>query len=157
MLVFFIILGIIIAILVVLYILGRRLQKKQDEQRAMLDTNKQVISMLIIDKKKMKMKDAQLPANIMEQIPKRARGMKVPLAKVKAGPQIMTMFVDPPIFDVLPVKKEVKAEVSGMYIVGVKGVHGTTLVKKEKKKKGKFKQAVEKAQEKAGATTYKKK
>lgn len=149
-----VVIAVVIALMVVLYFLGRRLQKKQEEQQAMLDSHKQMVSLLVIDKKRMKLKDAQLPANVMEQIPKMSRGMKAPLAKVKVGPQIMTMFVDEKVFDVLPVKKEVKAEVSGMYIVGVKGVHGTT-IKKEEKKKGFWARTLEKAQEKAGAKPIK--
>lgn len=143
-----------IAILVVLYFLGKKLQKRQDEQQQMLNEHKQTVSLLVIDKKRMKMKDANLPATIMDNVPKMSRGMKVPLAKVKVGPQIMTMFVDEKIFDALPVKKEVKADVSGMYIVGVKGVHGT-VVKKEEKKKGFWAKAVDKAQEKVGSKPIK--
>lgn len=151
-----IILAVIVVLLTILYFLGRKLQKKQEEQRSVMNANKQTISMLIIDKKKMKIKDAQLPQNILDQIPKMSRGMKMPLAKVKAGPQILTMFVEPEIFDSLPVKKEVKAEVSGMYIVGVKGVHGTTLQKEEKKKKkSRLKKFAETVQEKGGAKPIK--
>ena len=50
-----------------------------------------------------------------------------------------------------PVKKEVKATVSGIYLTGVKGIHGSIANNVPKKKKGFFKQALEKAQEKAGA------
>ena len=149
-----IILVIVIALIVVLYFVGKKLQKKQEEQKAMMNANKQTVSLLIIDKKRMKIKDAQLPQNIVEQVPKLSRGIKMPMAKVKAGPQILTMFVDESVFDLLPVKKEVKAEISGMYIVGVKGIRGGVL-KKEEKKKGFFKRAVEKAQEKAGAKPIK--
>ena len=41
-----------------------------------------------------------------------------------------------------------------MYIISVKGMHGT-VIKKDEKKKGFFKRALEKAQEKAGATSVK--
>lgn len=152
--IFIIVLLVAIAIFVGLYFLGKNLQKKQNEQQAMLDAHKQQVSLLVIDKKRIKIKDAQLPANIVEQIPKMSRRLKMPMAKVKVGPQIMTMFVDDKIYDILPVKKEVKAEVSGMYIVGVKGMHGTTL-KKDEKKKGFWKRTLEKAQEKAGAKPIK--
>lgn len=145
-----IILAVMIILLVVLYFLGKKLEKKQAEQKAVMDANKQTVSMLIIDKKKMKIKDANLPASVIEQVPKLQRGMKVPMAKVKVGPQILTMFCDEGIYDYLPVKKEVKAEISGLYITGVKGLHGT-VIKKDEKKKGFFKNAVEKAQEKLGA------
>ncbi len=149
-----IIVGIIAVLLTILYFLGRKLQKKQDEQKSLLEANKQTVSLLVIDKKRMKLKDATLPAAITEQIPKMSKNLKVPLVKVKIGPQIMTMFCDEEVFELIPVKKEVKAEVSGIYIVGVKGVHGT-VIKKEEKKKGFFKRAMEKAQEKAGAKPVK--
>ena len=149
-----IVVAVIIAILAILYFVGRRLQKKQDEQKAVLDANKQTVSLLVIDKKRMKLKDATLPAAVTEQIPKMSKNLKVPMVKVKIGPQIMTMFCDEAIFDLIPVKKEVKAEISGLYILGVRGVHGT-VIKKEEKKKGFFKRAVEKAQEKAGAKPVK--
>ncbi len=154
LIVFFIVIVVLIAILVVLYFVGRKLQKKQEEQKAMMEANKQTVSCLIIDKKKMRIKDAQLPASITAQLPKMSKNLKAPLVKVKIGPQIMTMFCDEEIFDLIPVKKEVKAEVSGMYIVGVKGVHGTQ-VKRDEKKKGRFKKWVEKMQEKAGAKPLK--
>jgi len=52
------------------------------------------------------------------------RRNKVPVVKAKVGPRIMTMVADEKIFDLIPVKKEVKAEVSGIYIVGIRGIHG---------------------------------
>ena len=58
LLVIVIVLAIIIA---VLYFLGKKAQKKQAEQQELLDANKQTVSMLIIDKKRMKLKDAGLP------------------------------------------------------------------------------------------------
>lgn len=146
--------AVVIILLVVLYFLGKKLQQKQAEQKQMLEANKQSVSMLIIDKKRIKPKDASLPATIMDQIPKASRNMKMPMVKVKVGPQILTLFCDEDIFDYVPVKKEVKAEVSGMYLVSVKGIHGT-VIKKDQKKKSKFKQAVEKAQEKVGAKSIK--
>ena len=120
----------------------------------MLEANKQSVSMLVIDKKRLKPKDASLPASIMDQIPKATRNIKIPMVKVKIGPQILTMFCDEEIFDLVPVKKEVKAEISGIYIMNVKGVHGT-VIKKDEKKKSKFRGLVEKAQEKAGAKSVK--
>ena len=149
-----IVLAVFAVLMVILYFVGRNLQKKQDEQKALLEANKQTVSLLVIDKKRMKIKDANLPAAVAGQIPKMSQNIKVPLVKVKIGPQIMTMFCDEAIYDLIPVKKEVKAEISGIYIVGVKGVHGT-VIKKEEKKKGLFKRALEKAQEKAGAKPVK--
>ena len=115
---------------------------------------KQTVSMLIIDKKRMKLKEAGLPQAVLDQTPKLLRGSKLPIVKAKVGPQIMSLICDEKIFDSVPVKKEVKAEVSGIYITGVKGLHGKPVVA-ESKKKSKFKQLVEKAQEKAGAKPIK--
>ncbi|MBR1472171.1 MAG: hypothetical protein IJ600_11085 [Lachnospiraceae bacterium] len=154
LIVFLIILAVIIILLVVLYFLGRKMQKRQDEQKAMMEANKQSVSLLVIDKKRIKIKDAKLPADVMAQLPKLSKNIKAPMVKVKIGPQIMTMFCDEQIFDLVPVKKEIRAEISGMYLVGVKGVHGTKL-QKDVKKKSKFKQWVEKMQEKAGAKSIK--
>ena len=110
--------------------------------------------MLIIDKKRMKLKDAGLPTAVIEQTPKLLRGSKLPIVKAKVGPQVMTLVCEESIFESVPVKKEVKATVSGIYITAVKGLHGTAIVKPTKKK-GWFKRNVEKLQEKAGAKPLK--
>ena len=149
-----VILVILIIAVVVLYFLGKRAQKKQNEQQAQIDAMKQTVSMLIIDKKRMKLRDAGLPQAVIEQTPKWLRGSKLPVVKAKVGPQVMSLICDEKIFDSVPVKKEVKAVVSGIYITDVKGLHGKPIVA-EQKKKSKFKQLVERAQEKAGAKPLK--
>ncbi len=145
-----VILAVLLIAVVVLYFLGKKAQKRQAEQQEQIDAMKQTVSMLIIDKKRMKLKDAGLPPVILEQTPKLLRGSKLPVVKAKVGPQIMTLICEAKIFDNVPVKKEVKAVVSGIYITDVKGLHGKAPVV-EPKKKSKFKQLIEKAQEKAGA------
>lgn len=149
-----VILAILIIAVIALYFLGKKAQKKQAEQQEQIDAMKQTISMLVIDKKRMKLKDAGLPQMILDQTPKLLRNSKLPVVKAKVGPQIMTLICEEKIFDTVPVKKEVKAVVSGIYITDVKGLHGKAPVV-EQKKKGKFKQLVEKAQEKAGAKPIK--
>ena len=144
----------LIGVIVALYFLGKKAQKKQAEQEEQINATKQTYSMLIIDKKRMKLKDAGLPAVVLEQTPKLLRGRKLPIVKAKIGPQVMSLICDEKIFDLVPVKKEVKASVSGIYMVDVKGLRGGN-VKKEIKPKSKFKQAVEKLQEKAGAKPVK--
>lgn len=148
-----VILAVLIAAVVALYFLGKRMQKKQDEQQKQIDAMKQTVSMLIIDKKRMKLKDSGLPQAVISQTPKYLRGSKLPVVKAKVGPQIMSLISDEKIFDSIPVKKEVKAVVSGIYITDVKGLHGRIQV--EQKKKGFFKRNLEKLQEKAGAKPLK--
>ena len=61
--------------------------------------------MLIIDKKKMKLKDANLPKMVLEQTPKYLRGSKMPIVKAKIGPRIMTLMADPVSYTHLDVYK----------------------------------------------------
>ena len=118
---FLIVLGIIVLVLIivmiVLYFVGKKLQKKQDESQAQM----QAAAILVIDKKRMKLKDAGLPKIVLENTPKYLRGSKVPIVKAKIGPKIMSLMCDEKIFPVLPVKKELKVMISGIYIMDVKG------------------------------------
>ena len=106
-----IVLVVLVAVIAVLYFLGRKAQKKQAEQQAQIEAAKQTVTMLIIDKKKLKLKDSGLPAVVMEQTPKYLRRAKFPIVKAKVGPQIMSLICDASIFDSIPVKKEVRASV----------------------------------------------
>ncbi len=146
---------ILVAAIIALYFFGKKMQKKQAEQEEQIAQYKQTVSMLIIDKKMMKLKDAGLPQAVLEQTPKMMRGSKLPIVKAKVGPQILSLVCDAKIFDSIPVKKEVKASVSGIYITDVKGIRGNSKQEEPKKKKGKFKNWVAKMQEKAGATPIK--
>ena len=113
---------ILLAAVIALYILGKKSQKKKEEQDAQIAAAAQTISLLIIDKKRMRLKDAGLPAAVMEQTPKMLRRSKLPIVKAKVGPKIMTFICDGEIYDSIPTKKEVKAVVSGLYITSVKGI-----------------------------------
>ncbi len=144
---------ILIAAIVALVFLGKKAQKRQEEQQAQLDAVKQSVSMLIIDKKRMKLNEAGLPQAVIEQTPKLLRRSKLPILKVRVGNRVMSLICDEKIFDSVPVKKEVKATVSGIYVTEVKGLHGKAPVQEEKK--GFFKNLVAKAQEKAGAKMVK--
>ena len=149
-----IVLVVFIVLLIVLYFVGKKMQKRQDENNALLQANKQYVTMLIIDKKRMKIKDAGLPQAVLDQTPKALRGSKMPIIKAKIGPQIMSLICDEKIFEDVPVKKEVKAAVSGIYVLEVKGLHGTKKETEVAPKKG-FKAWVDKLQEKAGAKPIK--
>ena len=128
-----IILIIVVAVLAILYFVGKRMEKKQEAQQQQMEAMKQQVSMLIIDKKKMKIKESGLPQMVIDQTPKYMRRAKLPIVKAKVGPKIMTLIADDKIFDQIPIKKEVKAVVSGLYIMEVRGIRGS-LEHKEKKK-----------------------
>ena len=124
----FTILIVIAIIFAILYFVGKKMQKKQAANAHLIQQNKQIISAMNIDKKRTKITEANMPKSVMDEVPKRMRFQKVPLVKIKVGPQIITMFTDKNTFEALPVKKIVKLEVSGGYILGY-----TTQKKGEKK------------------------
>lgn len=132
------IIAVLIIAMVALYFFGKKQEKKQAEQQEQLKAMAQSVSLLIIDKKRMKIKEAGFPAVVLENTPKYLRRAKVPVVKAKIGPKIMTLMCDEKIFPLVPVKKEVKAVISGIYITEVKGIRGP-LETKEEKKKGLFK------------------
>ena len=135
MIVMLVILVILIAALAALYFFGKRMEKKQAEQKEQMDAVAQTVTMMVIDKKKMKLKDAGLPAVILENTPKYLRRSKVPIVKAKVGPQIVTLMCDAQVFPIVPVGgKPIKAVVCGIYITGVKGIRGS-LEKPQPKKK----------------------
>ncbi len=131
-----VVLVILIGLLVGLYFFGKQAEKKQAAQKEQMDAVAQTVNMLIIDKKKMKLKEAGFPAVVIENTPKYLRRTKVPVVKAKVGPKIMTLMCDAKIFELVPIKKEVKATVSGIYITDVKGVRGPLETPQKKKKKG---------------------
>lgn len=130
-----VILIIVLIALAVLYFLGRKLEKRQVEQQAALEAAAQTVSLLVIDKKKLKIKEANLPKIVYEQTPKYMRWAKVPIVKAKIGPKVMTLIADAKVFAALPVKTEAKVVVSGLYITEIKSIRGGAVPSAPKKKK----------------------
>lgn len=135
------ILTVILVILVILVVLlgilayfGRKAQKKQAEQKATMDAMAQTMSLYIIDKKRMKLSEANLPKIVLESTPKYMRWMKMPMVKAKAGPRVMTLICDEPVFAQILPKQEVKATISGIYITSAKRIRGPLPEPKNKKK-----------------------
>ena len=121
-------------VLAALYFLGNKLQKRQMEQQQLLDAAAQTVSLLVIDKKKLKITQAGLPKMVVDQTPKYMRWTKIPVVKAKIGPKIMTLIADGQVFEALPVKTEVKVVLSGLYITQIKSVRGGTVPAAPKKK-----------------------
>ena len=119
-----IVLAICVAAIILLYFQGKRNMKKRDEQQAAIDQAAQWVNMLIIDKKKLRMKESGLPQMVIDQTPWYLRRSKMPIVKAKIGPKIMTLVADGAVYDLLPVKKEVKVVVSGIYITAIKSARG---------------------------------
>lgn len=126
---------VIIAVLVGLYFWGKRLQDKYEDQQALIDQNKQQAQIFVIDKKKDKITNVKLPKQVKDQFPKRYKNKKMPMVIAKIGPQITTLLCDEKIYEELPVKKQVKVELAGLFIVTVKGPKADNISGKPKKQK----------------------
>jgi len=112
---------ILIIVVVVLYFLNKWASRRMSSQQEMVERHKQTATIYIIDKKKDKITNANLPKAVASQVPRMGRLMKMPLVKAKIGPQIMTLICDNAVFPALPVKKNVTVEIAGAYIVSMKG------------------------------------
>ncbi len=120
-------------VLGIMYYFGRKMEKRQVEQQSMIDAAKQTVSLIAIDKKKMKIADSGLPQEAIDQVPWYTKRVKVPVVKVKVGPKIMTMLADEKAYMQLPLKTEAKVVISGLYITEVKSARGGLLPLPKKK------------------------
>lgn len=131
------VLGVILVLFIVLMIVGSKLQKKANAQQETMEAAAQTVSMLIIDKKKLKITEANLPKVVTDQVPKYARRAKFPIVKARvvgAGSKPMNLIADAKVFELLPVGKECKVSVSGIYITEIKSVRGGSIPTLPKKK-----------------------
>ena len=120
-------------VLGVMYYFGRKMEKRQVEQQSMIDAAKQTVTIMAIDKKKMKISESGMPKEAIDAVPWYAKRMKVPVVKVKIGPKIMTMLADEKAFAQLPLKTEAKVVISGLYITDVKSARGGLIPLPKKK------------------------
>lgn len=132
-----VILIIVAVALGVLYYFGNKMQKRQREQQGQMEAIAQTVSMLVIDKKRLKITESGLPQMVIDQTPKYMRWTKLPIVKAKIGPKIMTLVADEKVFELMPVKRECKVVVSGIYITEIKSARGG-LEQPAPKKKGVF-------------------
>ena len=146
-----IILAVVVGILIALYIVGKKLQKKQEASQASIDAAAQTMNFFIIDMKKMKLSEAGLPKIVTEQTPKYLRRTKLPILKVKVGPRVMSLICDAKVFETLAPKQEVKATVSGIYVTSAKRIRGPIVETDPKKRKEQIKAEKKAAKEAAKA------
>ena len=116
----YIILAIIIGLLVAGYFfLKKKMQKKMDTQKELVDQHKVAATILVIEKRMDKINNANIPKGVIEQIPKIYKLKKVPIVKAKIGPQVMDLLCEEDIFNKLPEKKTVNVEMAGIFIAGI--------------------------------------
>ncbi len=120
-------------VLGIMYYFGRKMEKRQVEQQSLIDAAKQTVTIMAIDKKKMKISEAGMPQEAVDSVPWYAKRMKVPVVKVKIGPKIMTMLADEKAYAQLPLKTEAKVVISGLYITDVKSARGGLIPLPKKK------------------------
>lgn len=147
-----IILLIVVAVLAValgvLYFVGRKAEKKADSQKKTMEAQAQTMSFFVIDKKRVKMNESGLPKIVMEQTPKYLRRTKLPIIKVKVGPKVMSLICDEKVFETILPKQEVKASVSGIYVLSAKRIRGPLPEPKKTKKELKAEKKAAKLAEK---------
>ena len=160
-----IVLAVLVVILGVLYFVGRKAEKKSASQRKTMEEQAQTMSFFVIDKKRVKLSESGLPKIVMEQTPKYLRKAKLPIIKVKVVPKVMSLICDDQVFKTILPKQEVKASVSGIYVLSAKRIRGPLPEPKKSKKelreekkaaKTAAKEAEEKAAQKAAAKAEKK-
>lgn len=121
---------IVVAILCLLYYLNKKSMRRMIQAQDFIDQNRMTVQIFVIDKKQEKPSPTNLPKSVYDQMPKSTRMRKANLVKAKVGPQIVTLMCDKPVFEVLPVKKSIKVDLAGMYIITVTGMN---LADKKKK------------------------
>ena len=137
---------VVAAILAGLYFLNRWASKKQVEQQGIVEQTKQKADIYVIDKKRDKAVNVNLPKAVIDNLPKVSRLMKMYFVKGKVGPQVATLMCDKKVFNYIEVKKTYKAELAGIYIVSVKGMKTDAELKAAKKAK----RIADKSNKKAG-------
>ena len=105
-----IMLGVLIVGVVVLFIVGRKMQRKQEDSESTMREGAQLTSMFVIEKKRCKLKESGLPAIMIEQTPKLLRNSKVSTVRAKVGPKFWTFMCDEKAYALIPEKKEVKSK-----------------------------------------------
>ena len=121
--VFLIVIFILVAIFVGLYFLNKRGMKRMVQAQDFIDQNRMTVQIFVIDKRQEKPTEKNIPKAVYDQMPKTTRMRKTNLVRAKIGPQIVTLMCDNPVYEVLPVKKTVKVDIAGMYIVSIAGMN----------------------------------
>lgn len=139
---------IVCAIMAGLYFLNRWAFKKMNAQQEIVDRSKQTTNAFIIDKKKDKIKNVNLPKMVIDNVPKIYKFINMYFVQAKVGPQIVTLICDKRIYEAMPLKKNVKIEIAGLYITNIVGMKSVEQVKAEKKAKKEKEKAERKASKK---------
>lgn len=131
-----IVLAIIAVVLVILYIVGSKMQAKQANTQKAMQQMSMTVSLLVLDKQKLHVKDSGLMKQVQDAIPAYMKWRKFPIVKARVikaniagGAQVMSFICDPKVFKIMPVKTEVKVTIAGIYITKLHSAKGVDLSK----------------------------
>jgi hypothetical protein len=120
----YILIALVLALIVAGFFLYRfiknKLQKRMNDQQEMVNHHKVPASILILEKRRDRIQNANVPKSVLEQVPKIYKLKKMPIVKAKIGPQVMDLLCDEEVFDKLPERKTVRVEMAGIFIAAVK-------------------------------------
>ena len=102
------------------YFLKKNIKKKMNDQEDLVKQHKVSMSILVLEKRRDRVSNANIPKSVQAQIPKIYKVRKVPIVKAKVGPQILDLLCDEKIFDKIPVKKTVRVDLAGIFIADIK-------------------------------------
>lgn len=143
-----IIIVIAVALIIVgFYFLNKWAYNKMNTQQEMINKAKNLTNIYVIDKKRDKITNINMPKAVIDNMPKVYRFMKMNFVQAKIGPQIVTLICDKNIFKAIPTKKNIKVELAGIYIVSVIGMktpQEMKAIQKAKRKEEKEKKKAEK-------------
>ena len=111
--------AVIIGLVIGYKILKKRMTKRVENQKALVNQHKVTTTIFVIEKKKAKLTEAKLPKQIVDQIPRIYKLRKMPLVIAKVGPQIVTLLCEEDVFKKIPDKKNVRVDLAGIFIVGI--------------------------------------
>jgi hypothetical protein len=123
----YLILAVVIGAIVAGYFfLKKKMEEKISLQKDLVDQHKVTTQILVLEKRMDKVDNANIPKNVVAQIPKIYKLKKVPIVKAKIGPQVMDLICDEEIFEKLPERKSVNVELAGIFIAGIKANKGSS-------------------------------
>ncbi len=130
--------AVFIGVIIYYFKRGKKLRQQREDNEQFMHDHKQTVELYVIDKKNLPIVDSGLPKSVIDSMSKRQQKKKMPMVKVKFNQNILSLVADREVFKNLPVKSNVRAVVSGIYLtefVPLKGARMAEVHASKKKKK----------------------
>lgn len=130
--------AVFVGLIIYYFTKGKKLRQQREDNEAFMQEHKQTVELYVIDKKNLAISESGLPKSVIDSMSKRQQKKKMPIAKVKFNQNILSLVADREVFKNLPVKSNVRAVVSGIYLtefVPLKGAKMAEVHAGKKKKK----------------------